>query len=325
MKAARQAAFFLVKKNQHFVMELTALASVIKTFIEHDPVGFAVPVFILFILAELYLSYRESLELYKGKDAWASIAMGLGSVFVNLFSKSIYFLLFNFIHQNFRLFNINSEHIWAWVLLFFLDDFSFYWHHRLSHQIEILWAAHSNHHSSEYYNFSTALRQSWTEFLYKYIFWVPIAFLGFPPMMIFTMISFSLIYQFFLHTETVRKLGFFELIFNTPSHHRVHHATNLQYLDKNHAGILIIWDKIFGTFEPENEENKPVFGLTKNICTFNPVKIAFAEYAEILQNLRNAKSFAEVMKYLFYPPGWSPDGRSKTTRELLGHVKNNSK
>lgn len=283
--------------------------------VESDPVGAAVPVFILLIVLEAGLSAWERRNWYETKDAFASLAMGIGSIGVNLFSKLIFFFLFSWLYQHVALFEIPPVW-WAWLLLFFLDDFSFYWHHRTSHQVRLLWASHSNHHSSQRYNLSTALRQSWTEFLYKYIFWIWLPVLGFPPLMIFAMISISLIYQFFLHTEAVGKLGILEHIFNTPSHHRVHHATNIRYLDKNHAGILIIWDKLFGTFEAEDEKEPPVYGLTQNIDTYNPVQIAFAEHVRIAKDLRKAPDWASRLRYLFAPPGWSHDGSSKTTAEL---------
>jgi sterol desaturase/sphingolipid hydroxylase (fatty acid hydroxylase superfamily) len=283
-------------------------------FIQNDPVGYAVPFFVLLILLEVGLDMREKRQWYEKKEAWASLAMGVGSVFVNLAAKIFYLGIFLYLYENYRLFTLPTDSIAAWVLLFFLDDFSFYWHHRLSHQIRILWASHSNHHSSVSYNLAVALRQSWTEFLYKYLFWLWLPLIGFHPLMVFTMIACSLIYQFFLHTQSVRKLGFLEYVFNTPSHHRVHHATNVQYLDKNHAGILIIWDRLFGTFIEETET--PIYGLTTNIQTHNPIAIAFAEHRNIWQDLKKAPRWQDKLKYLFYPPGWSHTGDSQTTQSL---------
>mgnify|MGYP005848749939 FL=1 len=270
-----------------------------------DPVSYAIPLFVLLIIVELWIDLREKRALYHFKEAAASIAMGAGSVLINLFVKAFYFILFTYIYEHFALFSGALAYTaLGWVLIVFADDFNFYWHHRLSHQVRILWAAHSNHHSSQDYNFAVALRQSWTEGFYKFVFWLWMPLLGFPPLMIFTMVSFSLIYQFFLHTQTVRHLGVWEYVLNTPSHHRVHHGSNTAYLDKNHGGIFIIWDRLFGTFVPETEP--VVYGLTKNIDTQNPVKIAAAEFVALWQDVKAAPSWKEKLKYIFYPPGWRP-------------------
>ena len=178
--------------------------------------------------------------------------------------------------MNYRIFTIPFTW-WAWVLIFLADDFCYYWFHRISHENRLFWASHVVHHSSKMYNLSTALRQTWTGSFMSFVFWLPLAIVGFHPVMILAQMSVSLLYQYWIHTELIDKLPrWFEAVFNTPSHHRVHHATNPQYLDRNHAGILIIWDKLFGTFEPEVE--KPIYGLVKNIDTYNPLKIAFLEW-----------------------------------------------
>lgn len=281
-----------------------------------DPVGYAIPVFVIFILVELAISIVDKREWYRSvKDTFSSLSMGIGSIFINLSMKIFYFIIFTYIYQNFRFFDVPVVW-WSWLLLLFADDFNFYWFHRSSHQVRVLWAAHSNHHSSQYYNLATALRQSWSEFIYKYLFWLWLPLLGFQPLQIFTMISFSLIYQFFLHTESVKKLGFLEWFMNTPSHHRVHHATNVQYLDRNHAGIFIIWDRLFGTFEPEQDTNKPIFGLTQNINTYNPIRIASAEFESIWRDMKTAKTWKDKLGYLINPPGWRHDGTGKTTKDL---------
>ena len=193
--------------------------------------------------------------------------MGLGVVVVGLLTKTFYFMVFSLIYP-FRLFELQNTW-WMWVLLLFADDFSFYWHHRMSHQIRFLWAAHIQHHSSVNMNFSVALRQSWTEPFYKYLFYLWMPLLGFNPIYIFIMQAISLIYQFFQHTELIRNLGPIEWIFNTPSHHRVHHAVQHKYLDRNHAGILIIWDRIFGTFIKEDQKNLPIYGITQRKNFYN--------------------------------------------------------
>jgi sterol desaturase/sphingolipid hydroxylase (fatty acid hydroxylase superfamily) len=283
-----------------------------------NPVLFAIPFFLLLIFLEVYLNYRERKNNYLLKDSLASISMGLGSIVSDIISKSLAFVAFVWLFENFGIFKEQlSWTVLGWVLLFFLDDFTFYWHHRLSHEVRILWAAHVNHHSSEQYNLSTALRQSWTEIFYKYIFFLWLPFLGFHPLMVLTQISINLIFQFWVHTKFIKKLPpFIEFIFNTPSHHRVHHASNPRYLDRNHAGTLIIWDRMFGTFSAEKDEEPVVYGITTNIDTYNPLKIASHEFTSMWKDIREAPKFSDRLKYIFYAPGWSHNGRSLTARQM---------
>lgn len=285
-----------------------------------DPIIiYALPFFMLFMSLELYIGYKEHLDLYEAKDSAACIAMGLGSVVIGAGMKVLAFMAYSAVYQ-YRLFTIGWEW-WAWILILFADDFTFYWHHRLSHEVRILWAAHVNHHSSEHYNFAVALRQSWTELFYKYFWWIWLPFVGFHPVMILTMHSISLIYQFLLHTQTVNKLGFLEWFMNTPSHHRVHHGVNVQYLDRNHAGIFIIWDKLFGTFYPEDKQNPVVYGITTNIHTYNPLKIATHEFVSLWHDMKNAPSWMDSLRYALKPPGWSPNGPNLTARYLQSRLK----
>lgn len=280
-----------------------------------DPIiMYAIPFFLLMMTIELYIGYKEHLDLYEAKDSAACIAMGLGSVVIGAGMKALAFVAYSAVYQ-YRLFTIGWEW-WAWLLILFADDFTFYWHHRLSHEVRILWAAHVNHHSSERYNFAVALRQSWAELLYKYFWWLWLPLVGFHPIMILTMHSISLIYQFALHTQTVNKLGFLEWFMNTPSHHRVHHGANVEYLDRNHAGIFIIWDKLFGTFYPEKKETPVVYGITANIHTFNPLKIATHEFAALWHDMKNAPTLKDSLLYALKPPGWSHNGPDRTARHL---------
>lgn len=279
-----------------------------------DPTVYFIPGFIVLILLEIYLGHRERRNIHQDvKDSLASIGMGVGSLIIDVGVKTAAFGVMMFLHQ-FAIFDLGPTVWYAWVLLFFADDFSFYWHHRLSHQVRILWAAHINHHSSVNYNLAVALRQSWTELFYKFIFWMWLPIIGFHPLMIMTMMSISLIYQFWVHTETIGKLGFLEWFMNTPSHHRVHHASNTRYLDRNHAGILIIWDRLFGTFEPETEKVR--YGLTSNIHTYNLLKIAFHEYGNIWHDMKRAPRIIDKLRYLYMPPGWSHDGSTLTSEGL---------
>ena len=282
---------------------------------------FAIPVFLVSALVEWWLAREEMPNLYHKKDFWVSIAMGVITSVLELLPKALGFMALWYLHEISPLRDVVERQWWAWGLLFFMDDFSYYWFHRSNHEVRLFWAGHINHHSSEYLNFGTALRQGIGERFHKYIFWFWIAFLGFDPLMIFTMIGVNLTLQFFTHTELVRRMpNWFEAIFNTPSHHRVHHASNIAYLDRNHAGMLIIWDKFFGTFSPETDDNKPVYGLTTNINTFNVATVATHEYRAIWRDVKRATKWGDKLRYIFMPPGWSHDGedlRAKTLRRNL--------
>jgi sterol desaturase/sphingolipid hydroxylase (fatty acid hydroxylase superfamily) len=291
-----------------------------------NPVVFAIPFFALLMGIEAYVNYRERTDNYILKDSLASIGMGLGSVFLDIITKSAAFIVFLWLYNNYGIFkeSLSDWPLWGFAILFFLDDLTFYWHHRLSHQIRLLWAAHVNHHSSTHYNLSTALRQSWSELFYKYIWYLWLPILGFPPLMILTQISISLIYQFWIHTKHIDRFpAIVEYIFNTPSHHRVHHAMNVVYLDRNHAGILIIWDRMFGTFMAEDPEIPVIYGITTNINTYNPLKIATHEFGNLYRDLKKAPNFASKLKYLFAPPGWSHDRKTLTADQMREELEKN--
>jgi len=277
-------------------------------------IHYAIPFFIITVIIEIILTVKIRLEEYEFKDAATSIAMGLGNVILGLISKSLVLTVFLFFYK-FRLFTIPFAW-WSWILVLFAEDFCYYWFHRTSHENRLFWASHVVHHSSLKYNLSTALRQTWSGSFYSFIFWIPLILLGFHPVMVLVQISVSLLYQYWIHTELIHKLpNWFEAVFNTPSHHRVHHATNPQYLDRNHAGIFIIWDRLFGTFEPEIE--KPVYGLVKNINTYNPVKVAFNEWIQMFKDAFASKtSFSNRLKYLVKPPGWKHDGTGILSPDL---------
>jgi len=264
-----------------------------------DLIQLAIPAFILLMVMEAIADALMRRELYEPKDTAASLTMGIGNVVVGLVSKGMVFALFTWVHK-FALFQLGYQR-WVWVLAFFADDFSYYWFHRTSHECRFFWASHVVHHSSQHYNLSTALRQTWTGAFFGFVFWLWMPLVGFQPIMIFTMQAVSLLYQFWVHTEFVQRLGLLELVMNTPSHHRVHHATNSQYIDRNHAGILIIWDRMFGSFEPEDEHC--TYGLTTNINTFNPLRIAFHEWIAIGHDLRKARTWGERLVAVFGNPG----------------------
>ncbi|WP_423737961.1 sterol desaturase family protein [Chitinophaga caseinilytica] len=278
-------------------------------------IHFAIPGFILLITAEVIFSAVEKRDLYETKDAASSIAMGLGNVIIGLFTKAVIYLIYSFAYE-FRFFTLDATVWWVWIVCFFADDLTYYWFHRCSHEIRYFWASHVVHHSSRRYNLATALRQTWTGNLSgAFLFWIWMPLAGFHPAMIMAMQSISLLYQFWIHTEAIRKLPRpLELILNTPSHHRVHHSSEIKYLDRNHGGVLIIWDRLFGTFQPEEE--RPVYGLTVNINTYNPLRIATHEWAAIGRDLRRARTWKEAWMYVFGAPGWDVDGNGKTARAL---------
>ena len=278
---------------------------------------YAIPFFVFAMLLEFFVASAKNIKSYTAKDAFSSIAMGLGNVFIGFLSKLFVFAALYFVYENLRIFTIPISW-WSFMILFFLDDFSYYWFHRTSHENRFFWASHVVHHSSKHYNLSTALRQTWTGSFYSFIFWLWLPLIGFHPGMIIFQMSISLLYQFWIHTELIQKMPkWIELFFNTPSHHRVHHGSNPIYLDKNHAGILIIWDKLFGTFQPELKSEKVQYGLVVNIKTYNPIFIAFNEWGALFKDLNTKNiSVRDRIKYLYKPPGWKHDGTGKLSTDL---------
>ena len=276
---------------------------------------FAIPGFLLLLSLEAWFSYKENKHLYETKDTWSSLGLGIGNVIVGFVTKALIFGLFTFLYQ-FRFFELNPSLWWYSMVLFFADDFSYYWFHRTAHNVNWFWASHVVHHSSQHYNLAAALRQTWTGNLTgSFLFWVWMPLVGFHPIWILFMQQISLIYQFWIHTETVDKLPKpLEAILNTPSHHRVHHGSDLKYLDRNHAGILIIWDRMFGTFQPEEE--RPTYGLTKNINSFNPVVVALKTWTELFKAAIKSGSMKNAFNYFIQPPGWSHDGSTRTVKQM---------
>ena len=269
-------------------------------------IAYAIPVFLGLLLLEA-VSYRflpDELERgYEMRDTATSLTMGVGSLVVGAPWKLVVVVVYAGLYQ-LAPWQLPMSAWWAWGLLFFADDLAYYWFHRLHHEVRVLWASHIVHHSSQFYNLSTALRQSWTP-MTSLPFWLPLALVGFPPWAILVQQAVSLLYQFFLHTERIDKLWRpVEWFFNTPSHHRVHHASNATYLDRNYGGILIVWDRLFRSFEPEGE--RVVYGLTTNITTYNPVRVAFGAYASLAADVRSARRWRDRAGYLLRRPGWAP-------------------
>lgn len=276
---------------------------------------YSIPAFVALLLIELAWSRKHpEVRGYETKDTLASLSMGLLNVGISAGTKLLSIPLFVFAYEHRIVDVVAATGGWAWLILLVAEDHSYYWFHRLHHEVRLLWACHVNHHSSRYYNLSTALRQPLLTPLTGPWFWVPLALVGFPPFMILTAQAWSLIYQFWIHTEAIDKLGPLEEFLNTPSHHRVHHAKNVAYLDKNHGGILILWDRLFGTFAREAEP--VVYGLTKDITTYNPLRIGFHEFAAIGRDVARAPGIGAKLGYTFAPPGWSHDGSTQTSHQL---------
>ncbi len=282
-----------------------------------NPVTYAIPAFIFLIIAEMVFGRLTGKVRFEPKDTATSLAMGLGSQVAGLVAGSIGYGIGLFIWHHARLFDIGFTW-WAMVVAFILNDLAYYVFHRASHRVRWFWAAHIIHHSSQHYNLSTALRQTWTGLpALTFIFSLPLFVLGFHPLLIAFVAGLNLIYQFWIHTEAIKRLPrWFEAIFNTPSHHRVHHATNPRYLDANYAGTLIIWDKMFGTFVPEDDAEPCRYGIVHQLGSFNPFKVASHEWIAIAKDMVKARSSREFFLYLFGPPGWSHDGSRHTSRDL---------
>jgi sterol desaturase/sphingolipid hydroxylase (fatty acid hydroxylase superfamily) len=278
-------------------------------------VTWAIPAFVLLVLIEIAHAKLTGRTRYEPSDTRASLLMGAGNQLAGVLTGFMSVATMAFASQ-FALFDLGFAW-WVFVLCFFADDLVYYWLHRAGHECRWFWASHVVHHSSQHYNLSTALRQTWTGNLgLTFLFRVPMVLIGFPPEMVVLFAGISLVYQFWIHTEAIDRLGPLEWVLNTPSHHRVHHATNPRYLDANYAGVLIIWDRLFGTFVAERADDPPVYGLIANLNTFNPLRIAFHEWAALFRDLSAAKSPRDALGFLFAPPGWSPDGSRLTSKRI---------
>ena len=280
-----------------------------------DPVAWATPFFVALIIGEMIYGRLSGRTSFEPKDTGASMVMGFGSTISGVVFGFIGLGAYLWAYE-YRIFDLGFVW-WAWALCFLAEDLVYYGFHRTAHRVRWFWASHVIHHSSQHYNLSTALRQTWTSpFSIRFIFRLPLFLIGFEPAMVFFCIGVNLVYQFWIHTEAVGKLGPLEWVMNTPSHHRVHHATNSKYLDANYAGVFIVWDRMFATFVEEDEKEPPHYGIIRNLGTFNPLKVAFHEWLAMYKDLAGAGSFSEVAGYVFGPPGWSPDDSRLTTNAI---------
>lgn len=276
------------------------------------PVEYAIPFFILLILLEMVWARRNAPQKYEPRDTLTSLALGVGSTAAGALTAGVVAMAAVWLFDH-RLATIGWAW-WAWIACFVLDDFNYYWAHRTGHRVRWFWAAHVNHHSSQHYNLSTALRQTWTGFFaLSFVFRIWPAFIGFDPVMIATCGAVNLIYQFWIHTEAVGRLPrWFEAVMNTPSHHRVHHAINPVYLDRNYAGVFIVWDRLFATFQPERDDQRIQYGIVRQLGSFNVLWAVFHEWIGMAKDVWRAP-WRHKLSYLVRAPGWTHDGSRDTS------------
>lgn len=264
------------------------------------PTEIAVPFFAAMIALETYFAVRHE-EKFDRKDIWTNIALGFGSLGFGLIFGFIQFFFYELIYQNIAPFQLSMTSVWAWILILFADDFLYYWFHRVSHEVRFFWNFHVVHHSSNQYNLSVAVRQSWFSGIAHWIFYLPLALVGFPFWAFTTMHGINLIYQFWIHTKEIKKLPApVEYIFNTPSHHRVHHGADDIYLDKNYAGIFIFWDRLFGSFTKETFA--PRYGIIKPLTSYNWLWINSHGWAEMFEAIKTKKTLFGKLKCMFGAP-----------------------
>ncbi len=278
-----------------------------------DLIAIAVPFFMLALGVELIIDWRKGSGLYRSSDAINSLSAGILSTTIGYFTKFLPLIAWGFVLRNFALidmqpewFDLSPSGLLLWIIAALAWDFCYYWFHRFSHEVSVLWAAHAVHHQSEDYNLSTALRQTSTGFLFGWIFYLPLFLIGFPLEVLITVNAINLIYQFWVHTQMVRRLGVLDRILVTPSNHRVHHAQNERYIDKNYGGMLILWDRFFGTFEDENEEEPVVFGVRKPLANLNPFWANLQVYDYLLFDARKASRWRDKVAVWFRRTGWRP-------------------
>lgn len=269
-----------------------------------SPVVIAIPMYFILMGIELLVLRFQKNPTYRLNDAITNINLGVVSQVSGVFLKVLSIGIYTFFFEKFGLFQIPNN-VWTFFILFFLYDLCYYWAHRLSHEINLFWGGHVVHHSSEEYNLSVALRQSSTQTIWTFMFYLPLAVIGFDPVMLVLVSGINLLYQFWIHTEAIDRMGFLEKFMNTPSHHRVHHGRNPKYIDKNHGGTFIIFDKWFGTFQ--EEEERPTYGITTPVQSWNPVWVNISHYATMKKELGMISGIKDKMKYLFNKPGWLPE------------------
>jgi sterol desaturase/sphingolipid hydroxylase (fatty acid hydroxylase superfamily) len=273
-----------------------------------NPILFAVPVFIAAMALEWWLARRRGVAVYRAADTVASLSLGTISQLVGVLTKVATLGLYTLVHSHAALWQLPVESVWVWLGALLAYDFCYYWLHRMGHQVQLLWAAHVVHHSSEDYNLGTALRQTGSGFLLGWVFYLPMAVAGVPPLVFAVVGLIDLLYQFWVHTRLVGRLGWFDRVFCSPSNHRVHHGQNDWCIDRNYGGILILWDRLFGTFADERPGEAIVYGVRGALGTFSPVRANLQVYAGMWQDWRLARTWADRLGVLWRHPGWRPAG-----------------
>ena len=266
----------------------------------------ATPVFLLAIALEFAIGVARGRNTYRLHDALSSLGLGVMSqvtgVFGALFSVAMYLLVF----EHVALFELSASSPWVWIGALLAYDFCYYWLHRGGHRVAALWAAHVVHHQSEDYNLSTALRQTSTGWVFGWLFYLPMALLGFPPLVFGVVALIDLLYQYWVHTQQIGRLGWFDRWFCSPSNHRVHHAVNDRYVDRNYGGILVVWDRLFGSFQEERADEPCVYGTRSPLHSWSPLRANVQVYAELWRDSQRARSWADKLRVWFKPPGWRP-------------------
>jgi sterol desaturase/sphingolipid hydroxylase (fatty acid hydroxylase superfamily) len=266
----------------------------------------AMPVFLLAIAAEFAIGLARGRNTYRLNDALGSLGLGVMSQVADAFGTLLKVAMYTLVFQHVALFELSTSSVWVWIGALIGYDFCYYWLHRAGHRVGVLWAAHVVHHQSEDYNLSTALRQTSSGFLLGWIFYLPLAVAGVPPLVFGVVALIDLLYQFWVHTQQVGKLGWFDRWFCSPSNHRAHHGVNDRYLDKNYGGILILWDRLFGTFVQEDDADPVVYGTRAPLRSFNPLWANLQVYRELWLDSWRARSWADKLRVWFKPPGWRP-------------------
>lgn len=269
-----------------------------------NPIVLSIPIYFLLIGIELLIQQFSKKKLYRLNDAITNISCGITQQVTGIFLKVIGVGAYALVYEYFAIWEVPN--LWyTFIILFVAADFFYYWAHRMSHEINLFWGGHVVHHQSEDYNFSVALRQGSFQILWTFAFYLPLAVIGFDPVTFVLVSALVTVYQFWIHTETIGKLGFLEWFMNTPSHHRVHHGRNPKYIDRNHAGVFIIWDRMFGTFK--EEEERPTYGITKPVNSWNPVWVNLNHYHEMYHTAKAIPNWKDKLKFMFYKPGWLPE------------------
>ncbi|WP_166361042.1 sterol desaturase family protein [Pseudomonas akapageensis] len=267
---------------------------------------YAVPFFFVLIALELLADRWRGVSTYRLADAINSLSAGVLSTTSGLLTKGVGLVTYAVAWEHLALFDLPGDKAWVWLLAFVAYDFCYYWLHRLGHERNVLWAAHSVHHQSEDYNLSTALRQTSTGFIFAWIFYLPLAVLGVPPLVFISVAALNLLYQFWVHTRHIPKLGWFEWLFITPSNHRVHHAQNPLYIDRNYGGVFIVWDRLFGTFQEEDDNEPVIFGVTTPLASWNPLWANLQFYAQLWADAQRTARLWDKVRIWFMPTGWRP-------------------